>query len=72
MKRSGFADDIYIDYCQELGKFLDEARIRYKIDDKSQIMDPKKVRSAEKLYLPRLTIFDDLSKETEEEATFTL
>ena len=49
MKRSGFAEGSYIDYCQELGKFLDNPRIRYKIDDRSQTMDPKKVRSAEKL-----------------------
>jgi threonyl-tRNA synthetase len=54
-------DDSYIDYCIELGKTLDKAGIRYEIDDRSQTVG-KKVRSAEKLWIPFIAVIGEKEK----------
>ena len=54
-------DDSYIDYCIELGKTLDNAGIRYEIDDRSQTVG-KKVRAAEKLWIPYIVVIGEKEK----------
>ena len=54
-------DDTFVDYCLELGKVLDEAGIRYEIDDRSQTVG-KKVRSAEKLWVPYISVVGEREK----------
>ncbi|MFX1606445.1 MAG: threonine--tRNA ligase [Promethearchaeota archaeon] len=54
-------DDSYIDYCIELGKTLDKTGIRYEIDDRSQTV-AKKVRSAEKLWIPYIVVIGEKEK----------
>ncbi|MFW9963243.1 MAG: threonine--tRNA ligase [Candidatus Sifarchaeia archaeon] len=56
-------DDSYVDYCLELGKNLDKAGIRYEIDDRSQTVG-KKVRSAEKLWIPYICVVGSQEKES--------
>jgi threonyl-tRNA synthetase len=56
-------DDSYIDFCLELGKNLDDAGIRYEIDDRSQTVG-KKVRSAEKLWVPYICVVGAKEKES--------
>jgi threonyl-tRNA synthetase len=56
-------DDSYIDYCLELGKTLDKAGIRYEIDDRSQTVG-KKVRSAEKLWIPYIVVVGEKEKKS--------
>ncbi|MFW9786031.1 MAG: threonine--tRNA ligase [Candidatus Thorarchaeota archaeon] len=51
-------DDSFVPYCQELGKALEEAGIRYEIDDRSQTVG-KKVRSAEKLWIPYIAVIGE-------------
>jgi threonyl-tRNA synthetase len=54
-------DDSYIDYCIELGKTLDMAGIRFEIDDRSMTVG-KKVRSAEKLWVPYIVVIGEKEK----------
>lgn len=56
-------DDSYIDYCVELGKTFDEYGVRYEIDDRSQTVG-KKVRSAEKLWIPYICVVGAKEKES--------
>ncbi|MFW9806005.1 MAG: threonine--tRNA ligase [Candidatus Thorarchaeota archaeon] len=58
-------DDSYVDYCLELGKTLDAAGIRYEIDDRSQTVG-KKVRSAEKLWIPYICVVGEKEKDSGE------
>ena len=58
-------DDSYVEFCQELGKTLDAAGIRYEIDDRSQTVG-KKVRSAEKLWIPYICVIGAKEKESKE------
>ncbi|MFW9925863.1 MAG: threonine--tRNA ligase, partial [Candidatus Thorarchaeota archaeon] len=58
-------DDSFIEYCIELGKTLDIAGIRYEIDDRSQTVG-KKVRSAEKLWIPYIVVIGDKEKNSGE------
>jgi threonyl-tRNA synthetase len=54
-------DDSYTDYCLELGETLDKAGIRYEIDDRSMTVG-KKVRSAEKLWIPYIVVVGEKEK----------
>ncbi len=56
-------DDSYIDYCIELGKTLDKYGVRYEIDDRSQTVG-KKVRSAEKLWIPYICVVGAKEKDS--------
>ncbi len=56
-------DDNYIEFCLELGKVLDEAGIRYEVDDRSQTV-AKKVRSAEKLWIPYIAVIGEKEKKS--------
>jgi threonyl-tRNA synthetase len=56
-------DDSFVDYCMQLGKTLDNAGIRYEIDDRSQTVG-KKVRSAEKLWVPYICVIGSKEKES--------
>jgi threonyl-tRNA synthetase len=58
-------DDSFIDYCLELGKTLDDAGIRYEIDDRSQTVG-KKVRSGEKLWIPYICVIGEKEKKSGE------
>ncbi|MFW9980429.1 MAG: threonine--tRNA ligase [Candidatus Thorarchaeota archaeon] len=58
-------DDSFVEYCIELGKTLDVAGIRYEIDDRSQTVG-KKVRSAEKLWIPYIVVIGDKEKKSGE------
>jgi len=58
-------DDSFVDYCLELGKILDAAGVRYEIDDRSQTVG-KKVRSAEKLWIPYICVIGAKEKESGE------
>jgi threonyl-tRNA synthetase len=51
-------DESFVDYCIELGKELDAAGVRYEIDDRSQTVG-KKVRSAEKLWIPYICVIGE-------------
>ncbi|TET08215.1 MAG: threonine--tRNA ligase [Candidatus Thorarchaeota archaeon] len=51
-------DDSFVEYCLELGKVLDAAGVRYEIDDRSQTVG-KKVRSAEKLWVPYIAVIGE-------------
>ncbi len=54
-------DESFVDYCVELGKELDVAGVRYEIDDRSQTVG-KKVRSAEKLWIPYICVIGEKEK----------
>jgi len=58
-------DDSFVDYSKELGKVLDEVGIRYEIDDRSQTVG-KKVRSAEKLWIPYIAVIGEREKKSGE------
>ena len=57
-------DDSFIEYCVELGKKLDEAGIRYEIDDRSMTLG-KKIRSGEKLWIPYICVVGEKEKKSE-------
>ncbi|RLI54816.1 MAG: threonine--tRNA ligase [Candidatus Thorarchaeota archaeon] len=48
-------DDTLIEYCQKIGEKLDAAGVRYEIDDRDLTVG-KKVRSAEKLWVPYICV----------------
>ncbi len=56
-------DDSLIDYCVELGKELDKYGIRYEIDDRSLTVG-KKIRSAEKLWIPYICVIGEREKKS--------
>ncbi|MFW9933277.1 MAG: threonine--tRNA ligase, partial [Candidatus Thorarchaeota archaeon] len=58
-------DDNLVSYAEELGKALDEFGIRYEIDDRSMTLG-KKIRSAEKLWIPYICVVGEKEKETGE------
>jgi threonyl-tRNA synthetase len=58
-------DDNFVDYCLEIGKTLDAAGIRYEIDDRSQTVG-KKVRSAEKLWIPYIAVIGEREQKSGE------
>jgi threonyl-tRNA synthetase len=51
-------DESNIEYCLQVGKELDLAGIRYEIDDRTNTVG-KKVRSAEKLWIPYICVVGD-------------
>jgi len=52
-----------LEYCFEIGKALNDAGIRYEIDDRQQTLN-KKIRSAEKLWVPYICVIGDKEKES--------
>ncbi|MBD3158436.1 MAG: threonine--tRNA ligase [Candidatus Lokiarchaeota archaeon] len=56
-------DDSFVDYCVELSKVFEEAGIRYEIDDRSMTVG-KKVRSAEKMWVPYICVIGDREKKS--------
>jgi len=58
-------DDTFVDYCLELGRTLEDAGIRFEIDDRSQTVG-KKVRAAEKLWIPYIAVIGEKEKQSGE------
>ena len=58
-------DDSFVDYCWEIGKTLEKAGVRYEIDDRSQTVG-KKVRAAEKLWIPYIAVVGEKEKQSGE------
>jgi len=58
-------DDSFVEYCLELGKVLDAAGVRYEIDDRSQTVG-KKVRSAEKMWVPYIAVIGEREQKSNE------
>ncbi|MFX1261016.1 MAG: threonine--tRNA ligase [Promethearchaeota archaeon] len=56
-------DENMIDYCLELGKELDKHGVRYEIDDRSQTI-AKRVRAAEKLWIPYICVVGENERST--------
>jgi threonyl-tRNA synthetase len=54
-------DEEYVKYCEEIGEKLDISGIRYEIDDRSMTVG-KKVRSAEKLWVPYICVIGEKEK----------
>ncbi len=55
----------FVDYCMELGESLEAAGIRYEIDDRQQTLG-KRIRSAEKLWVPYILVVGDKEKDSGE------
>ncbi len=51
-------DEDLIEYCEEIGKALDDAQIRYEIDDRPMTVG-KKIRSGEKLWIHYLCVIGE-------------
>jgi len=58
-------DDTFVDYCLEIGKVLEDTGVRYEIDDRSQTVG-KKVRAAEKLWIPYIAVIGEREKDSNE------
>ncbi|TXT54611.1 MAG: Threonine--tRNA ligase [Candidatus Thorarchaeota archaeon] len=58
-------DESMVDYCKDIGSKLDKAGIRYEIDDRDQTVG-KKIRAAEKLWIPFTCVIGDREKESGE------
>ena len=56
-------DDALVPYTEELGKVLDGFGIRYEIDDRSMTLG-KKIRSAEKLWVPYICVVGEKEKDS--------
>ncbi|MCK5151419.1 MAG: threonine--tRNA ligase, partial [Candidatus Thorarchaeota archaeon] len=56
-------DDSLVDYSLELGKKLESAGVRFEIDDRSMTLG-KKIRSAEKLWVPYICVIGEKEKES--------
>jgi threonyl-tRNA synthetase len=56
-------DDALIEFSEELGKKLDASGIRYEIDDRSMTLG-KKIRSAEKLWIPYICVIGEKEKDS--------
>jgi len=54
-----------VDYCLEIGETLQKAGIRYEIDDRQQTLS-KRIRSAEKLWVPYILVVGDKEKDSGE------
>ncbi|MHA1136301.1 MAG: threonine--tRNA ligase [Candidatus Thorarchaeota archaeon] len=54
-----------VDHCLEIGKSLQEAGIRFEIDDRQQTLG-KRIRSAEKLWVPYILVVGDKEKDSGE------
>jgi threonyl-tRNA synthetase len=54
-----------LEYCLKIGKILDNAGVRYEIDDRQQTLN-KKIRSAEKLWVPYICVIGDKEIESHE------
>jgi len=54
-----------VDHCLEIGKSLQEAGIRFEIDDRQQTLG-KRIRSAEKLWVPYILVIGDKEKDSGE------
>ena len=52
-----------VDYCIEIGQTLQEAGIRFEIDDRQQTLG-KRIRSAEKLWVPYILVVGDKEKDS--------
>ncbi len=53
----------FIDYCLSIGEVLEKEGIRYEIDDRQQTLG-KKIRSAEKLWVPYIAVIGDKEVES--------
>ncbi len=53
----------FVDYCMELGESLEAVGIRYEIDDRQQTLG-KRIRSAEKLWVPYILVVGDKEKDS--------
>ena len=58
-------DEGMIDYCLELGAELDKFGVRYEIDDRPLTVG-KKVRAAEKLWIPYICVVGEKEKDSGE------
>jgi len=56
-------DTAHLDYCLKLGTELDNSGIRYEIDDR-ELTVAKKVRAAEKLWVPFICVVGDEEKKS--------
>lgn len=56
-------NESFIDFCVSIGKSLDKAGIRYEVDDRQQTLG-KKIRSAEKLWVPYICVIGEKEKES--------
>ena len=56
-------NESFIDYCMSIGKSLDKAGVRYEVDDRQQTLG-KKIRSAEKLWVPYICVVGEKEKES--------
>ncbi len=56
-------DNSLVDYALELGKKLGSAGVRFEIDDRSMTLG-KKIRSAEKLWVPYICVIGEKEKES--------
>ncbi|MDF1540657.1 MAG: threonine--tRNA ligase [Candidatus Thorarchaeota archaeon] len=56
-------DDDLVEHALKVGKALDAAGIRYEIDDRSMTLG-KKIRSAEKLWIPYICVVGEKEKES--------
>ncbi len=52
-----------LDYCLDVGKVLGKYGIRYEVDDRQQTLN-KKIRSAEKLWIPFICVVGDKERES--------
>lgn len=57
-------DEMSVDYCMKIGEELGKAGIRYEIDDRDLTVG-KKVRSAEKLWVPYICVVGEKEIESE-------
>ena len=58
-------NETFVDYCMEIGESLEAAGIRYEIDDRQQTLG-KRIRSAEKLWVPYILVVGDKEKDSGE------
>ena len=56
-------DEEYLSYCLEIGEKLQTSGIRYELDDR-QLTVGKKVRSAEKLWIPYICVIGEKEKDS--------
>ncbi|RDE15266.1 MAG: threonine--tRNA ligase [Candidatus Thorarchaeota archaeon] len=52
-----------LDYCLDIGRVLGKHGIRYEVDDRQQTLN-KKIRSAEKLWIPYICVVGDKERES--------
>jgi threonyl-tRNA synthetase len=58
-------EDSHVEYCRKIAEKLDNAHIRYEIDDRDSTVG-KKIRSAEKMWTPYVCVIGDREVDSEE------